>query len=132
MAQELDITGGLTINRGATVSNSGTIIVENVGGVVPSDFDPWETGLLVYGALDNAGTITIENVYDGPNVTGTEGISTFYNYGLIGGGVNKGICIDEDDEPRRHRLLTTGAPWGGRDRAHGRPTIYRIRDACRA
>lgn len=66
----LDIQGGLTIPRGVTVDNSGAIIVRNTSGVVPSDFDPWPTGVLVYGSLDNSGTITIQG-----NGQGTEGIT---------------------------------------------------------
>jgi hypothetical protein len=71
----LDIKGSLTIPRGMTVASSGTIIVENTGGVVPGDFDPWGTGVLVYGHLDNSGTITVQNVYEGTSEKGTEGIT---------------------------------------------------------
>lgn len=63
----LDVKGSLTINSGITVAvaNSGTMIVENAGGVTQSQFDDWKTGVLVYGTLANSGTITIANVYDG-------------------------------------------------------------------
>lgn len=72
----LDIKGSLTINTGVTVANAGTIIVENAGGVIPNNpLHDWETGLLVYGTLNNSGTITIANVYDATNFKGTEGIT---------------------------------------------------------
>lgn len=64
----LDIKGGLTIPKGQTVASSGIIVVENEGGVVPTDgFDPWETGLLVYGTLANDGIITVKNTYEYPD-----------------------------------------------------------------
>ncbi len=83
---KLDIRGSLTIPAGLTVTNasSGTIIVENAGGVIPTNgvaptmpFHDWETGLLVLGTLANSGTITVQNVYDGTNLKpqGTEGIT---------------------------------------------------------
>lgn len=66
----LDIKGSLTIPQGVTLTNSGTIIVENAGGVIPGNYalDPeslfhtdWQTGLLVLGTLANSGAITIQN-----------------------------------------------------------------------
>ncbi len=81
---KLDIQGGLTIKRGATVSNAGTIIVENAGGVAPvPPFHDWETGVLVFGTLDNSGSLTVANVYDATNATpqGTEGITVSFAVG---------------------------------------------------
>ncbi len=67
----LDVMGSLTINAEVTISNAGTIIVENVTGVTPEYGDPGVmAGILVLGALDNSGAITIKNVTDN-----TEGIA---------------------------------------------------------
>ena len=66
----LDIRGSLTVPPGLILANSGTIIVENTGGVVPpydglETSNPahgdWQTGLLLLGTLDNSGAITIQN-----------------------------------------------------------------------
>lgn len=77
----LDVKGSLTINRGVTVANSGTLVVENAGGVAPGEFHDagWETGVLVFGAIDNSGTITIQNSYDASNSLGTEGITISFS-----------------------------------------------------
>ncbi len=74
---KLDIIGNLTIQRDATIDNSGTIMVENVDGIpIVQDMDDssWKPGLLVFGALNNSGTITIANV-----VEGTEGITVSFS-----------------------------------------------------
>ncbi len=88
---KLYVQGSLTINSGITVAvaNSGTIIVQNAGGVIPSappqlpsDLYDWETGIVVYGTLANSGTITIQNVYDATNPIkpqGTEGITVAFS-----------------------------------------------------
>ncbi|MDG6908446.1 MAG: hypothetical protein JRN20_21965 [Nitrososphaerota archaeon] len=77
----LDIIGSLTINTGVTIANSGTIIVENAGGVNQSqEFDDWETGILVLGTLANSGTITVENrnaTTLPKGIVGTVGISVW-------------------------------------------------------
>ena len=74
---KLDIQGGLTINSGVKVVNAGTILVENAGGVAPDSdlFHEYETGVLVFGTLDNSGTITVANAYDESNAALTEGIT---------------------------------------------------------
>lgn len=77
----LNVIGSFTINTGVTVSNSGTIIVQNAGGVAQSQgFDDWETGILVLGTLANSGTIIIENANDTARpagIAGTVGISVW-------------------------------------------------------
>lgn len=68
----LNVKGSLTINTGVTISNSGTINVdENVTGVTVEVGPPVVTaGILVLGTLDNSGVITIKNATDN-----TEGIA---------------------------------------------------------
>lgn len=67
----LDVKGSLTIN--SKVANSGSMIVENASGVPQGQFDSWITGVLVNGALNNSGSITIQNTtpieYDGTDAT---------------------------------------------------------------
>jgi len=71
-ASALDVKGGLTINAGVTIANAGAITIANTAGVTPSEFgDGLAAGILVLGTLDNAGSITIQNVTDG-----TVGIAT--------------------------------------------------------
>lgn len=72
----LDVKGSLTINTGVTIENSGTIVVENTGGVgTPFDDPAWKAGVLVLGTLDNSGTITIKN-----EAANTEGITVSVSY----------------------------------------------------
>jgi hypothetical protein len=62
----LDVRGGLTVNKGVTIANAGAIAVANTMGVVPPEFDEagLMAGILVLGAIDNAGVITIGNQAD--------------------------------------------------------------------
>jgi hypothetical protein len=73
----LDVIGSLTINAEVTVFNSGTIIVENVGGVIPEYGNGFPAGILILGSLDNSGTITIGNLTDD-----TEGIGVNFSFNL--------------------------------------------------
>ena len=67
----LDVKGSLTVKTEVTISNAGTIVVENVTGVTPEYGDPGVmAGIVVLGTLDNSGAITIRNVTDN-----TEGIA---------------------------------------------------------
>ena len=85
----LDIKGKITIPYGLSITNAGTITVENQDGPaqadengvplvdasgIPFEDHDWATGLLVLGTLDNSGIITIKN-----EVTGTEGITVSFS-----------------------------------------------------
>lgn len=72
----LDVLGNLTINEGVTVTNAGTMWVHNAGGIVPDNgYDPWATGVLVFGAVENSGNLLVENTYDTDAGRPTEGIT---------------------------------------------------------
>lgn len=60
----LDIKGSLTISTGVTISNAGTITVENVGGVIAEYGSELPAGILIFGTLDNSGSLIIGNVTD--------------------------------------------------------------------
>ncbi len=88
---KLDIVGSLTINRGAQIANFGTIIVENENGIaiIPDMPDElWKPGLLVFGELENSGTINVEN-----EIEGTEGISVSYLLDLRAGNLSPDIVL---------------------------------------
>lgn len=66
------VRGSLTVDAGVTITNAGSIVIENSGGVIPVEFgDGLMVGVLIRGALDNAGSITLQNVSPG-----TAGIAT--------------------------------------------------------
>lgn len=75
----LDIQGSLEIPTSVTVTCTGIIQVKNARGAVPDipALGTWEVGLLIYGTLNNSGTIVVDNSYD-PDTSpalGTEGIT---------------------------------------------------------
>ncbi|MGE5098231.1 MAG: hypothetical protein ACM3SO_24060 [Betaproteobacteria bacterium] len=94
-ATTLDIRGSLTINRGVTVANMGAITIANSGPLSPGE---WGAGVVVLGALDNSGSITVQNVYNGTDASGAEGTE----------GITVSITMDPPDSDRVPFVVVPG------------------------
>jgi hypothetical protein len=59
----LEVRGSLTVPEGVTLLNAGNLLVENSAGVPIGDFDDSGllAGILLFGFIDNSGTVTIRN-----------------------------------------------------------------------